>query len=33
MKIPVWQFQYLNLPVDAVPVVVPFAAFQNAANE
>jgi hypothetical protein len=33
MKIPVWLFQPLNkIPVDAIPVVIPFAAFQEAAN-
>jgi hypothetical protein len=33
MKTPVWLFQvFKGLPVDAVPVVIPFAAFQEAAN-
>lgn len=33
MKTPVWLFQPINgLKQDAVPVVVPFAAWQEAAN-
>jgi len=34
MKQPVWLFHPINgLKVDAVPVVIPFAAFQYAANQ
>lgn len=27
-----WQFRFINLPVEAFPIKVPFAAWQEAAN-